>query len=116
MRTAINFEAKDYPLEDVLFSSSLRFRVPRYQRPFAWKEDQISEFWNDLTTDDAPVFLGSFILNNEQLREKGYVEVIDGQQRMLTVTIFAAALRDVCKQFDGNLDELIQEYEIWTQR
>jgi len=58
MRTAINFEAKDFPLEEVLFSS-LRFKIPRYQRPFMWQEDHLSDFWNDLTIDDAPVFIGS---------------------------------------------------------
>ena len=64
MKTSLDFEAHDYPLKEVLFSS-LRFEVPRYQRPYSWGDDQLTEFWNDLTADETPVFLGSFILNNE---------------------------------------------------
>jgi hypothetical protein len=110
MRTAINFEAKDYPLKDVLFAS-WRYVIPRYQRPYTWEEDQIAEFWNDLVAEDMPVFLGSFILNNEPA-SKGYIEVIDGQQRMLTVTIFMAVLRDLAQNLDKGLAGLIQDFDI----
>ena len=39
----MRFEANDQKIEEVLFSSN-KFRIPRYQRPYAWTEDQISVF------------------------------------------------------------------------
>ncbi|MFC1749669.1 DUF262 domain-containing protein [Pseudomonadota bacterium] len=26
----------------------MKFRIPRFQRPYAWGEDQLADFWNDL--------------------------------------------------------------------
>ncbi|NOY64182.1 MAG: DUF262 domain-containing protein, partial [Nitrospirae bacterium] len=60
------YEAKDTKLRDILFTSYKKFKVPRYQRPYAWTEDQISDFWNDLN-DDYSNFIGSLIFNNESV-------------------------------------------------
>ena len=57
-------------------------------------------------------FFGSFIFNREQIKEKGYIEVIDGQQRLLTVTILIAVLRDLAKQIDMNIATLFQHQDI----
>jgi len=95
--THLAFEARDYPIGDVLFST-MKFRIPRFQRPYAWGEDQLEDFWNDLLVADGPPFLGSFILNHESVEESGFVEVIDGQQRMLTITILMAVIRDLAQE------------------
>lgn len=111
MGIQIGFEAHDHPLRDVLFSN-LKYRVPRYQRPYSWSEDQVSEFWNDLSLSDEPYFFGSFIFNKDTIKETGFVEVIDGQQRLLTVTILTAVLRDLAKGIDSKTSELIQRQDI----
>jgi hypothetical protein len=71
--------------------SSSRFEVPPYQREYAWQEDEVSEFWNDLR--DAlhleTYFLGLVILTDEDGPRR---HVVDGQQRLLTLTLLAAAL------------------------
>lgn len=100
MPNKLKFEAKDKRVVDVLFSKYNKFRIPRYQRPYAWKEDEISEFWNDLIGSEDPYFIGSLIFNNEPLGETGYIDIIDGQQRLLTITIFSAVLRDNAKGID----------------
>jgi len=110
MGTELNFEAHDYPLKDVLFST-WKFRIPRYQRPYSWGEDQLSEFWADLGSD-GPYFFGSFIFNKETIKQTGFVEVIDGQQRMLTVTILIAVLRDIAKQLDIETSAIIHRQDI----
>jgi uncharacterized protein with ParB-like and HNH nuclease domain len=46
----ISFEAHDKPLSAVLFSQR-KYRIPRYQRPYAWDIDQVSQLWEDLITD-----------------------------------------------------------------
>lgn len=40
----LNFKAEDKPIEDVLFSN-YKYRIPRYQRPYAWGEDEMVDFW-----------------------------------------------------------------------
>lgn len=70
--------------------SSSTFEVPPYQREYSWLEDEVSEFWNDLKNalGDDSYFLGLVILTDEGKRK----QVVDGQQRILTLTLLAAAL------------------------
>jgi len=93
MVTNISFEAHDEPISEILFANR-KFEIPRYQRPYAWTIDHVTEFWEDLSGSDEPYFLGSFIFNTEHESIDGYVDIIDGQQRLLTITILVAVLRD----------------------
>lgn len=72
-----------------------RLRVPLHQREFSWEEKQVVELFDDLASainDDKPAyFLGTIVLTRT---ESGGLEVIDGQQRLATVTILLAAVRD----------------------
>ncbi|MCD4780312.1 MAG: DUF262 domain-containing HNH endonuclease family protein [Candidatus Omnitrophica bacterium] len=111
MKTGLTFEAKDKPIKEVLYAN-YRFRIPRYQRPYAWEEDQVAEFWNDLLTTEEPYFLGSLIFNHETLKKTGYIDIIDGQQRLLTIIIFSAALRNVARKIDPAFSALIQRKNI----
>src|ERR1700722_6464910 len=99
MQTKLNFWAKDKPLAEVLFAQR-KYRIPRYQRPYAWDQEEVSEFWEDLSTNEEPFFLGSFIFNTETEEKDGFVDIIDGQQRLLTITILCAVLRDLAKDLD----------------
>ncbi|MFT8356346.1 MAG: DUF262 domain-containing protein [Bifidobacterium aquikefiri] len=70
--------------------SGNRFTIPIYQRNYSWGDDEISDFFSDLSdsVDQDYYFLGLFILTGENQPK----EVVDGQQRLLTVTLLAAAL------------------------
>jgi len=103
----MEFKAQDKLIKDVLFSGTNKFRIPRYQRPYSWGIDQINEFWNDLDNEKESYFLGGFIFNYESEKD-GYIDVIDGQQRILTITIFIAVLRDICKNINRDLSRVIQ--------
>lgn len=92
-----NFKAEDKKIEDILFSRH-KFRVPRFQRPYTWSTDQIVDFWNDINSSKESYFLGSFVFNFEFEGKDGYIEIIDGQQRLLTITILMAAIRDTAKE------------------
>jgi uncharacterized protein with ParB-like and HNH nuclease domain len=83
----------------VLFAQR-KYRIPRYQRPYAWDQEEVSEFWEDLSTNEEPYFLGSFIFNTETEEKDGFVDIIEGQQRLLTITILCAVLRDLAKDLD----------------
>ena len=84
----------EYPLAKI-FSSEFEYLIPSYQRPYAWTTDQASELFDDLydffkNEGDEGYFLGSIVLIKEDAAPKS--EVIDGQQRLTTLTIFLAAL------------------------
>ncbi len=107
MSTAPKFEAKHTFVKDLLFSHS-KFQVPRYQRPFAWGGDEVTQFWEDVSSNEEPYFLGSFIFNTHSLAENGCLEIIDGQQRLLTMTLFCAVLRDSARPIDPKQADLFQ--------
>jgi uncharacterized protein with ParB-like and HNH nuclease domain len=111
MSSELSFEARNKPLAEVLFSQR-RYRIPRYQRPYAWGIDQVSELWEDLITNSEPYFLGSLIFNTQFEKEEGVVDIIDGQQRLLTITILSAVLRDVTKSISSDRANLFQRKDI----
>jgi hypothetical protein len=73
--------------------------VPVYQRPFAWTEDRVKDFWDDVTNaidrKDPEYFIGTVVISDELLR--GRKQIIDGQQRIATVTILLSAIRDLLR-------------------
>ena len=111
MNRTLTFKAEDRLMKDVLFANDARFRIPRYQRPYSWGEDDVEELWNDLLQEET-LFIGSMIFNYEHQRSETYIDVIDGQQRLLSITILEAVLRDVALLYDPELSKLIQEFEI----
>ncbi|MEP5623301.1 MAG: DUF262 domain-containing protein, partial [Hyphomicrobiales bacterium] len=96
----------EYPLSKI-FSSEFEYLIPSYQRPYAWTVDEASELFDDLksfykTEDDEGYFLGSIVLIKSE--DGPLAEVIDGQQRLTTLTILFSVLSSV---HDGaNKDEL----------
>jgi len=105
---SLQFHAEDKSIEDVLFTN-LKYRVPRYQRPYSWSADHIDDFWTDLQEGGANTFLGSFVFNHESLKKDGYLEIIDGQQRLLTITQFMALLRNMAMELgDEKFAERLQ--------
>lgn len=70
--------------------SNSTFEVPIYQREYSWLEDEVSEFWSDLSNSlgEGNYFLGLVILTDENNTK----QVVDGQQRIITLTLLASAL------------------------
>lgn len=70
--------------------------IPRFQRPFSWGKDHIEEFWQDTTSDiKKDYFIGSFVIYNMPNNSYG---VVDGQQRLTTITVALCAIRDKYKE------------------
>src|SRR3989338_2051006 len=104
----IKFDAEDKSLSDI-FTGQEKYKIPRYQRPYSWTTDEVSDLWNDLIEEES-AFLGSFVFNYEKYNEEEFVEVIDGQQRLITLTILMAVLRDIYKELgDEDKSRLTQE-------
>jgi len=92
-------EAHERTIRDV-FSDAYAFEIPAYQRPYAWEEDQVRELLTDIlqAMDNAEAsggiyFLGSIVLI--KLPNETQAKVIDGQQRLTTLTILLSVLRDL---------------------
>jgi uncharacterized protein with ParB-like and HNH nuclease domain len=88
-------------LGDIIFrNAKYRVKIPKYQRPYAWELQQIEEFWDDIVQTNPTFFLGPVIVNIEYIKSKDpYIEVVDGQQRLITATILSAVIRDVYISF-----------------
>lgn len=97
----------------VVFETTVRLLVPLFQRPYVWKKENNWEpLWDSIKTvadrrmagnNIRPYFLGAIVL--EQLKtETGEVDarqVIDGQQRLTTLQLAIAAIRDICEAKDS---------------
>lgn len=106
--------AHEEPLAKI-FSSEYQFAIPDYQRPYSWTPEQALQLLADLTdaldreSSNEPYFLGSIVL----VKAEGVpaAEVIDGQQRLTTVTILLAVLRDLTdsEELRKSFNEMISE-------
>lgn len=95
----------DFDLVGIAARLEIRpLRVPIYQRSYAWTEDEISDYWNDLksafASEQPEYFMGTVVLSKEGV--VGRDTIIDGQQRLATTTILLAAIRD---EFRTRTDE-----------
>ena len=85
---------KEYPLSKI-FSEEFDYHIPAYQRPYAWTEEEAETLFDDLwdffraeQTDNY--FLGRIDFIKED--DKPHADVIDGQQRLTTLTILLAVI------------------------
>lgn len=89
------------------------FKIPEYQRSYVWGEDQVSELIDDITfaVDNHPedeYFLGSMVLQKKYLEvsHKGNTiryeeyDLLDGQQRLTTLLLMLAVIRDITEDED----------------
>lgn len=100
---AAEIEGKERTLKDV-FGGEYAFRIPPYQRPYRWGTGHTDDLLEDLLLaagspdDDAvddmnPYFLGSVVLVKK--KHDADAEVLDGQQRLTTLALLIACLRDL---------------------
>ena len=92
-------EASEKQVADVL-SDDYSFTIPPYQRPYAWELEQAIELLDDLldamdpsSESDGLYFLGSIVL--VKIPGESEARVVDGQQRLTTLTILFSVLRDL---------------------
>lgn len=106
-------EANEKPILDI-FCDKYLFRIPSYQRPYAWTTEQASELLDDISvacgeagdvTNASPYFLGSIVLIKDP--QLPAADVVDGQQRLTTLTILLCVLRDLA---DAKIGQAIHNY------
>jgi len=95
----VKISGAEYALKKI-FSDDFVFSIPQYQRPYSWTVEQAGELIDDLlasvgassgsVADLDPYFLGSIVLIKDETAPEA--EVVDGQQRLTTLTILLASL------------------------
>lgn len=85
---------KEYPLSEI-FSKEFEYHIPGYQRPYSWTKKETEEIFDDLfeaysENEEDTYFLGSIVLVKEESKPRA--EVIDGQQRLTTLTMLIAVI------------------------
>lgn len=89
------------------YLSKNSFLIPMYQRAYVWDEDECEQLWNDVyhfyknKDSDEEYFLGSIVMYKENHR----LNLIDGQQRTTTFSLFIRALFEKARRL-RNIDNL----------
>ncbi len=86
----MKIESTDQEIRTLL--SSGYYKIPRFQRPYSWDRENIQEFWDDVVRDHSgEYFIGSMVVYKAHTQ---YFGVVDGQQRLTTITILLCVLRN----------------------
>ncbi|CBH22645.1 protein of unknown function [Acetoanaerobium sticklandii] len=95
-----------------LFDGKKIFKIPEYQRAYAWGEKQLFDFMDDFRNQKLgkDYFFGT-ILFQENGKQGPYeiIEVVDGQQRITTLVIFLNTLFDLYTDVDDETKEMYYE-------
>lgn len=107
-------EARFKRLRSLFGKRGVKFEVPPYQRGYEWERKHFEDLWLDLNRINSHVeqhFIGSIILLETDSGET--FEIVDGQQRMVTISVIMMAIRDAPgleKQEDRRIDDVINTY------
>lgn len=112
------FTTENRKIENI-FQRAAIYSVPRYQRDYVWKEVNWKELWIDLqftlkNSNEIPWshFLGTIVLNQSKDKENGLdkYEIIDGQQRMMTIYLLLIAIYKNFKRLSSGDIKNISNY------
>ncbi|WP_431770054.1 DUF262 domain-containing protein [Streptococcus gallolyticus] len=102
----MEFSADKITIKD-LFSVGRKYTIPRYQREYSWEQSQLKDFLNDIVNNinfierkTSNYFFGTVILVGDMVQHKFPLQIVDGQQRLTTFTIFLSVLSDLAKEYE----------------
>lgn len=98
----------NYPVSQLFdIEASVVYAIPRYQREYTWNKSQWESLFDDVQENDPGYFLGSIICINQTTDTLAVqrLEVVDGQQRLTTLSLLFAALYQSLKLHEKDLDD-----------
>lgn len=103
MSGQMNIEPSNQTFSE-LMSNSTRYIVPRFQRDYSWEQEQWEDLWNDIQEleEEGSHYMGYIVL---QQKERNQYEIIDGQQRLVTLTLLVLAYMAKLQSFIDNDEE-----------
>lgn len=98
-------EADDYSILELLaIGGDEVYSIPTYQREYKWTKQERNVFFDDILENDTGYFLGSVIgISVKEGPLKQHWELVDGQQRMISLSLILAAIY-------SKLDEFYKEH------
>ncbi len=88
---------KEISIKDLFLDKEFNFKIPVYQRNYAWKKDEIKTLINDIrdvfSDHGHPIYyIGTLVTSR---KDDDCFEIIDGQQRLTTIRLILAALLEL---------------------
>lgn len=73
-----------------LIGNGVKYKVPRFQRDYAWQQEQWEDLWDDIETldEEQQHYMGYIVLQRKGTHD---FEVVDGQQRLVTLSLVVLA-------------------------
>ncbi len=99
------FKPSSLTIKQLFGNTDALYQIPRYQRPYSWGDEQLSKLWDDLIDaqeNDPNYFLGSIITARPE-ENSSYIDVVDGQQRLTTLTILLCVYRDLFPEINKEI-------------
>jgi uncharacterized protein with ParB-like and HNH nuclease domain len=94
VETKNQFITERFTLEEL---ATCRFIIPPYQRPYVWGNEQINklidDFYGAFSEKDSSYYVGTVLLYEQEIDDKIFYQLIDGQQRFTTLWLIAASFR-----------------------
>ncbi len=92
----LELKAEEKSILTLFTGDKNQYIIPPYQRPYSWDEEQCRELFDDLLKafedeNTNGYFLGNIVIASSR-EDKNRLEVIDGQQRLTTLTLLIKAL------------------------
>lgn len=115
----MDFDSKPIILQT--FFTDKKYQIPRYQREYSWEKEQLEDFYSDIISNireengsysTQEYFFGTVMLVGNMDKPNIPIEIIDGQQRITTITIFLSVLSNVLYNYDDKLSTLLWKYII----
>jgi len=104
------------PLSELLSADNkITYHIPRYQREYVWSKWNWEALFDDIEESEGSHFLGSIICINTQTDSSlpATLELVDGQQRMTTITLLYLALYDYLTEYNPDPEGMATKMELY---
>jgi hypothetical protein len=110
-----SYQVAEHRVDALFAPDSVAFQIPMFQRRYAWGTEEVSDLladlygeydWLDDRSVNQPYFLGSIVL----AKGNGPDIVLDGQQRLTTISLLLAVLKEKLMLFGSSGAHDIQKY------
>lgn len=98
----------NYPVSQLFdIEAGVVYAIPRYQREYTWGKSQWENLFDDVLENNPGYFLGSIICINQSTDALSVqkLELVDGQQRLTTLSLLFASVYHALKSHETDLDD-----------
>jgi len=88
-------------------NSSVHYVIPVYQRSYSWKDEQIETLFDDIKNEDIGYYVGNLLINTDASSNN----VIDGQQRLTTLSLMLLAIHENLTSFYQKMNQTDPDFE-----